>query len=140
MSATATTPDLQKLLDASGAPQDVKASAWDAYHQTGNQQDFQARFDKLQIPQETKASLWDIKFSPSVASPVPTLTKPQADAAITQATRVGGTPIATPQKPFGFDLGSPPAQPRSVASIEGRHQCAVASRISKRRGLWRLRN
>ena len=64
MSATATTPDIQTLLDASGAPQDVKANAWDAYHQTGNQQDFQARFDKLQIPQETKASLWDMKFSP----------------------------------------------------------------------------
>ena len=68
MSATPNTPDIQTLLDASGAPQDVKANAWDAYHQTGNQQDFQTRFDKLQIPQETKASLWDMKFSPQASA------------------------------------------------------------------------
>src|ERR1019366_7153075 len=140
MSATATTPDIQTLLDASGAPKDVKASAWDAYQQAGNQQDFQSRFDKLQIPQETKASLWDMKFSrqasaapsspviPPIpmlqaargtaaqASPVPTLTKPQADAAITQATNIGGAPSTVPQKPLGFDLGTPPVQPRDLAS------------------------
>src|ERR1019366_10422505 len=56
---------------------DVKANAWDAYHQAGNQQDFQARFDKLQIPQETKASLWDMKWgagqttAPALPPPFP---------------------------------------------------------------------
>lgn len=87
MSATATTPDLQKLLDASGAPQDVKANAWDAYQQAGNQQDFQARFDKLQIPQETKASLWDMKWGAGQTT-APALPPPSPNPETARASRI----------------------------------------------------
>jgi hypothetical protein len=83
MSTPTTAQDPRAVLDGTDVPQEVKASAWDAYQQAGDQQDFQSRFDKLQVPREAKAQLWDMKYGAAsgVAKAAPQLPPGnQADA------------------------------------------------------------
>jgi hypothetical protein len=54
---------LKAVLDKSGAPEEVKAQAWDALYKSSTIDQFKANFDKLLLPRETKALLWDMKFS-----------------------------------------------------------------------------
>jgi hypothetical protein len=121
--------DLRPILDPVKVPDEVKGSAWDAYHGATDPKDFKARFDQLAIPDETKAALWDLKFSRNTGRPdvptVPTVPAPVAAAPLTPAqfadtaakqAEAAGQAQAnailpaypTPQLPAG--LSGPPAQ------------------------------
>lgn len=53
----------QDILDASGVLSNrLKASAWDAFYQSQDEQSFKYAMDSLPLPDETKAALWDAKF------------------------------------------------------------------------------
>lgn len=53
----------QEILDASGVQSNrLKASAWDVYYKSQDEQSFKLSLDSLPLPKETKAALWDAKF------------------------------------------------------------------------------
>jgi len=61
--------DIQKILDPLAVPKEVKAQAWDAFHQSGDSADFQKRFDPILLPKEVKATLWEMKYVTPIPSP-----------------------------------------------------------------------
>lgn len=56
------THPIQQILDRQQVPDNIKADAWDAFHQASSPDDFQQRFDKINLPKDAKADLWDLKF------------------------------------------------------------------------------
>lgn len=53
----------QEILDAAGGVSNrVRATAWDVYHQSADEESFRKGLDSLPLPNDTKAALWDAKF------------------------------------------------------------------------------
>jgi hypothetical protein len=59
---------IKGILDGiQGVDNEVRAQAWDAYHNSTSGDDFQKQMDGVNIPREIKAKLWDTKY-PSPAT------------------------------------------------------------------------
>jgi hypothetical protein len=57
-------PDLaEQILRAAPVDDSARADAWDAFHQSQNEEDLTGRLQKLSLPQSVKADLWDAKHS-----------------------------------------------------------------------------
>ncbi len=52
-----------------GVDKNVKALAWDTFHQSQDQGTFKTKLDALQLPKEVKAKLWDAKYPPATPAP-----------------------------------------------------------------------
>src|ERR1700687_6502686 len=56
------------LRSAQGIDDSTRANAWDAFHQSQNEDELSQRLQNINIPQDVKANLWDAKRS--LAAPV----------------------------------------------------------------------
>jgi hypothetical protein len=54
--------DAQTILSPLSVPDNVKADAWDAYHQSQDEPTFTKRMKALNIPEDAKATLWDKRW------------------------------------------------------------------------------
>lgn len=56
---------LRSILDPLDVPREVKAAAWDAFHEARNDAEFRIKFAGINIPRSAKHDLWDAKrFTP----------------------------------------------------------------------------
>src|SRR5947199_2187399 len=58
---TASDPAEQILRTAQGVDTNAQADAWDAFHQSKNEDDLTQRLQTINLPQSVKANLWDAK-------------------------------------------------------------------------------
>lgn len=63
--------DVQSLLTTESVPQQIRADAWDIYHNSKDADEFADKVSALPISQETKAKLWDLKHSESIGGSYP---------------------------------------------------------------------
>jgi len=66
--AQAQTDPVADLLQKTSTTDAVRASAWDAFEQSANEEDFAAKLKTMPLPTHIKAQLWDLK---AAAAPVP---------------------------------------------------------------------
>jgi len=61
--APSSDPAEQILRSAQGVDTNAQADAWDAFHQSKNEDELSQRLQNMNIPQDVKANLWDAKHS-----------------------------------------------------------------------------
>lgn len=100
---------LQPYLSSVPVDQPTRASAWDAYYNSTDENDFNSKIGKLNIPQTAKAQMWDSKFggknlpgSFTPPTPPPTSVK-------------GPDPVGKPQ-PLGWDKIQGTLYPEALAA------------------------
>src|SRR5258708_6191786 len=59
--APASDPAEQILRSAPGLDTNTQADAWDAFHQSKNEDELGQRLQNINIPKDVKANLWDAK-------------------------------------------------------------------------------
>lgn len=79
-------PDVETILRNAQIPQDARADAWDAFHQSTDAVDLTNRLNKLNLPQSVKADLWDAKSGGTT----PAATPPPAAQAAPSNVSLGG--------------------------------------------------
>jgi hypothetical protein len=79
--APSSDPAEQILRSAQGVDSNAQAAAWDAFHQSQNEDELTQRLQNINIPQDVKANLWDAKRShaaPKQSQPGAPLTESEA--------------------------------------------------------------
>jgi hypothetical protein len=82
-------PAEQILRSTKGVDDSIRADAWDAYHNSANEDELAGKLQNMNLPQDAKANLWDAKHSarPVVAPGTPDFSVKQA---LTGPNTVGG--------------------------------------------------
>src|SRR6266480_841915 len=62
-------PAEQILRSVQGVDSNAQADAWDAFHQSKNEDELSQRLQRINIPQDVKANLWDAKRSLAPVQP-----------------------------------------------------------------------
>src|SRR5713226_10520105 len=83
-------PAEQILRSVQGVDTNAQADAWDAFHQSKNEDELTQRLQNINIPQNVKANLWDAKRSaaPKVQPGAPLTESEAANYAINQSRAV----------------------------------------------------
>ena len=89
-------PAEQILRSAQGVDTNTQAAAWDAFHQSKNEDELTQRLQNINIPQNVKANLWDAKrlAAPKVQPGAPLTESEAANYAINQS-RAAVPPMET---------------------------------------------
>ncbi len=135
-----TDEDLKALLTKATIAAPLKATVWDLYQQSPNEDDLAKRLQDLDLPKSLKADLWDLKAKgtiPDVApgstppvhsSAVPAMAGAAAGAAIDAARAVG---INGPQQLVGKFAGAVAQSPAAQKVIGGGVGATTAGLVGK---------
>lgn len=111
--------DAETILRPLNIPDDLKAQAWDAYHDATDPDDFAVRIVKINLPNEAKAALWDLKESDRIHAITPaTAQRPALSPEDPQyAANEHATAIADSIRTLGDKL-IPAAKKLAIGSVE----------------------
>src|SRR5258708_38626610 len=88
-------PAEQILRSAQGVDMNVQADAWDAFHQSKNEDELTQRLQNINIPQNVKANLWDAKRLAAPKVQPGALTESEAANYAINQSRAGVPPMET---------------------------------------------